>query len=53
VVRDVIEYEVGFGALGALANWLFIERAIKKIFDQRQKVLPELLAREMATRVAT
>ena len=53
VVRDVIEYELGFGVLGAMANWLFVERRIKKIFAYRQKVLPELLAPETATCAAT
>jgi ligand-binding SRPBCC domain-containing protein len=44
LVRDVIEYEVGFGPLGALANVLFIERQMRGTFAQRQKVLPELLS---------
>jgi ligand-binding SRPBCC domain-containing protein len=44
LVRDVVEYEVGFGLLGALANVLFIERQMRGTFAQRQKVLPELLS---------
>jgi len=44
LVRDVIEYEVGFGPLGALANVLFIERQMRGTFAERQKVLPELLS---------
>jgi ligand-binding SRPBCC domain-containing protein len=44
LVRDVIEYEVGFGPLGALANTLFIERRMRHIFEHRQKVLPKLLS---------
>ncbi len=44
LVRDVIEYEVGFGPLGGLANALFIERQMRGTFAQRQKILPELLS---------
>jgi len=44
VVGDVIEYEVGYGPLGALANWLFIEREMRRTFAHRQKVLPKLLS---------
>src|ERR1700692_1105304 len=40
LVRDLIEYEVGFGPLGGLANSLFIEHGIRQIFKRRQKVLP-------------
>jgi ligand-binding SRPBCC domain-containing protein len=47
LVRDVIEYEVGFGPLGALANSLFIERQIAKTFDYRQKILPKLFSEEI------
>ena len=44
LVRDLIEYEVGFGPLGALANALFIERQMRSTFAQRQRVLPGLLS---------
>jgi len=44
LVCDVIEYEVGFGPLGALANSLFIERQMRRTFAQRQQILPKLLA---------
>jgi ligand-binding SRPBCC domain-containing protein len=46
VARDVIEYEVGFGFLGAAVNALFIRRRMEGTFAQRQKVLPELLSKE-------
>jgi ligand-binding SRPBCC domain-containing protein len=45
-VRDEIEYEVGFGPLGALADALFVTREMRSIFAQRQKVLPGLLSCE-------
>jgi ligand-binding SRPBCC domain-containing protein len=44
LVRDKIEYEVGFGPLDAIANLLFVERKMRHIFAGRQQVLPQLLA---------
>jgi ligand-binding SRPBCC domain-containing protein len=44
LVRDLIEYEVGFGPLGAVANSLVIARQIGHSFAARQKMLPRLLA---------
>jgi len=46
LVRDEIEYEVGFGPLGAVANMLFIEREMRQIFEHRQKVLSQLLVQK-------
>ena len=43
LVRDVIEYEVGFGPLGTLANTLFIESQMRHTFAKRQQILPKLL----------
>ncbi len=44
LVRDVIDYEIGFGPLGTLANSLFIAREMRSTFAERQKTLPQLLA---------
>ncbi len=44
LVRDVIEYEVGLGPLGAIANSIFIERQMRQTFALRQQVLPKLLS---------
>ncbi len=44
LVRDVIEYEVGFGPLGTLANSLFVAHQMRRTFAQRQQILPELLS---------
>jgi ligand-binding SRPBCC domain-containing protein len=44
LVRDVIEYEVGFGLAGALANALFLRRQMENTFARRQHILPRLLA---------
>jgi ligand-binding SRPBCC domain-containing protein len=42
-VRDVIEYDPGFGGLGALAQRLFIAPSLKQTFEYRQKMLQDLL----------
>lgn len=44
LVRDVIDYEVGFSFVGAIANALFIRRQMESTFAQRQQTLPKLLA---------
>ena len=44
LVRDVIDYEVGLGFLGEIANALFIQRQVNNTFAQRQKSLPHLLS---------
>lgn len=43
LVRDRIEYEVGFGMLGELANRIFIRRELEGIFRYRQSALKHLL----------
>jgi ligand-binding SRPBCC domain-containing protein len=44
LVRDVIDYEIGFGVVGAVANALFVRRQMEGTFAQRQQTLPVLLA---------
>jgi ligand-binding SRPBCC domain-containing protein len=44
VVRDVIEYEIGFGILGSLAQKCLVARQLRQTFDYRQKALAKLLA---------
>src|SRR5436305_14162921 len=43
MIRDVIDYEVGFGFLGVIANSLFVRRQLETTFAERQKKLPGLL----------
>jgi len=43
-VRDRIEYEVGFGSLGTIANAIFVRPQMQSTFAQRQQVLPKLLS---------
>jgi len=42
-VCDRIEYEIGYGVLGATAQRLFVERQMKATFAHRQRVLERLL----------
>jgi ligand-binding SRPBCC domain-containing protein len=44
VVRDLIEYSVGFGIFGNLIQELFVESPLRRTFQARHKALPELLA---------
>lgn len=48
LVRDLIEYEVGFGFLGETANALFVRRQIERTFSERQQTLPKLLSAHKA-----
>lgn len=42
-IRDVIEYDPGFGPLGQLAQKLFIAHSLKQTFEYRQRMLEKLL----------
>ena len=42
-IRDVIEYDPGFGVVGSLAQKLFIAPTLKQTFKYRQKMLGKLL----------
>lgn len=48
LVRDVIDYEVGFGFLGTIVDALFVRRQMESAFTQRQHILPKLLAESEA-----
>ena len=43
IVRDVIEYDPGFGPLGHLAQKFFIAPSLKQTFEYRQQKLEKLL----------
>jgi ligand-binding SRPBCC domain-containing protein len=43
VVRDVIDYEIGFGFFGELAQKLFVARQFQRTFEYRQRALEKLL----------
>jgi ligand-binding SRPBCC domain-containing protein len=44
VVRDAIDYEVGFGLLGDAVQKIFINRQLQRTFAYRQQALGRLLA---------
>jgi len=46
-VRDRIEYELGFGLLGDLAQKLFVTTQLRRTFEYRQAVLETLLTCRM------
>ena len=43
LIRDVVEYEVGFGPLGVLADRLFVRRQLRRTFAWRRKAVESLL----------
>jgi len=49
VVRDLIEYEVGWGILGDFAQSLIVGPQFERIFKYRQSTLEKLLAAPRAT----
>jgi ligand-binding SRPBCC domain-containing protein len=47
IVRDEVEYELPFGILGRIADWLFIERMMRRTFAARQSQLGSLFPPEV------
>ncbi len=43
-VSDVIDYDVGFGLAGSIANRFFVRPQMQRTFAERQKVLTNLLS---------
>ena len=43
LMRDVVRYGIGFGALGTLADALLVRRDLDRIFDYRAERVPRLL----------
>jgi ligand-binding SRPBCC domain-containing protein len=48
VVRDLIEYEIGWGKLGDLAHRFFVGPQFRRIFKHRQSALEKLLVSQRA-----
>ncbi|HEV2058632.1 MAG TPA: SRPBCC family protein [Solirubrobacteraceae bacterium] len=44
LMRDVVRYRIGFGALGLIANHLVVRRDLERIFDFRAQRIPALLS---------
>ena len=45
LVGDIVDYEIGFGPLGAIAQKLLVSRQMQGTFAHRQKILESLLVR--------
>ena len=43
IVRDIIDYDVGFGFVGKIAQKLFVRRKFERMFAYRQQALGKLL----------
>jgi ligand-binding SRPBCC domain-containing protein len=43
LISDTVEYEVGRGKIGDIANAMFIRRALQEMFDYRQRAADRLL----------
>jgi len=42
LMRDVVQYEVGWGVAGAAARRLFVRRSVERIFEYRNRVIGEV-----------
>jgi ligand-binding SRPBCC domain-containing protein len=49
VIRDVIEYDLGFGWLGKLVQKFFVSHQLQRTFEYRQQALEKLLRMNRAT----
>lgn len=38
-MTDILHYQVPFGPIGSLANWLFVERQVDQIFEYREEAV--------------
>lgn len=47
LIRDVVEYEVGFGAIGKMLEKLIFKRMLRKTFEYRKKALESIFAGEL------
>ncbi len=48
LMRDRVEYQIGYGLLGEIARRMFVARQLRQIWDYREKRLAEILGREAA-----
>jgi ligand-binding SRPBCC domain-containing protein len=45
VMRDTVRYAIGFGPFGQLAARAFVHRDVAAIFDHRERVVVDALAK--------
>jgi ligand-binding SRPBCC domain-containing protein len=43
-MRDVVDYELPFGTLGALAHSLFVKRTLQSVFEYRREAIARVFA---------
>ena len=48
LMRDRVEYQIGYGILGEIARRLFVERQLRQIWYYRERRLSEILREEIA-----
>lgn len=41
-MTDILHYQVPFGPIGSIANWLFVERMVEEIFKHREAAVEKL-----------
>ena len=47
LIRDVVEYEVGFGAIGRMLETMVFQRMLRKTFGYRKKALESIFTEEL------
>ena len=47
LIRDAVEYEVGFGPIGRMLEKLVFQRLLRKTFEYRKQALESILAGEL------
>jgi ligand-binding SRPBCC domain-containing protein len=43
-IRDIVDYQLPFGPLGAIAHALFVRRSLARIFDYRQEAVVSIFS---------
>lgn len=43
-MHDRVDYEMPFGLIGSIARWLFVRKALERVFDYRAKAIGEYFA---------
>ena len=38
-MTDILHYQVPYGIIGSIANWLFVERMVEQIFSFREEAM--------------
>lgn len=41
-MTDILHYQVPFGPIGSIANWLFVERMVDQIFEHREAAIQQV-----------